>query len=94
MAGLTELRGELDAIDREMVALFERRMAVAREVAAYKLANGLPVLDASREAQVIASRQGYLTEERLREDVARLFETVMALSREEQRRVMEAEKDA
>ena len=94
MADLTELRGELDAIDREMVALFERRMAVAREVAAYKLANGLPVLDASREAQVIASRQGYLTEERLREDVARLFETVMALSREEQRRVMEAEKDA
>ena len=65
MASLTELRGELDAIDREMVALFERRMAVAREVAAYKLANGLPVLDASREAQVIASRQGYLTEERL-----------------------------
>lgn len=94
MPSLTELRGELDAIDREMVALFERRMAVAREVAAYKLANGLPVLDASREAQVIASRQGYLTEERLREDVARLFETVMALSREEQRRVMEAEKDA
>ena len=94
MPSLTELRGELDAIDREMVALFERRMAVAREVAAYKLANGLPGLDASREAQGIASRQGYLTEERLREDVARLFETVMALSREEQRRVMEAEKDA
>ena len=94
MHELTELRAELDRIDRELVALFEKRMAVSREVAAYKMAKGLPVLDASREAQVIASRQAMLRDPRLSGAAAELFKTVMALSRREQERVMEEDQHA
>ena len=94
MHELTELRAELDRIDRELVALFEKRMAVSREVAAYKMAQGLPVLDASREAQVIASRQAMLRDPSLSVAAAELFKTVMALSRQEQERVMEEDQHA
>ena len=53
MRELAQIRQELDEIDREMVKLFERRMTLCREVARTKLAQGKPVLDASREAQVL-----------------------------------------
>lgn len=47
-------RREIDAVDAEMAALFCRRMDAVRRVAAYKQANGLPVLDAAREEAVVA----------------------------------------
>lgn len=84
MRELAELRQELDALDQELVALFERRMGIAREVAAYKRAHGLPVLDTGREAQVIASRPAMLHDPALAPAVETLFETVMRLSREAQ----------
>ena len=37
----------------ELVQLFEKRMKVSTEIAEYKLANNLPVLDAQREKMVI-----------------------------------------
>ena len=84
MRELAELRQELDELDREIVALFERRMGVSREVARYKLSRHLPVLDQSREAQVIASRTAMLSDASLAPSVRALFETIMALSRQEQ----------
>lgn len=84
MRELAELRRELDALDQELVALFERRMGIALEVAAYKRAHGLSVLDAKREAQVIASRSAMLHDPTLAPAVETLFETVMRLSREAQ----------
>lgn len=84
MKELQELRQELDQLDREIVALFEKRMAIARQVAQYKLAHGLPVLDQSREAQVIASREAMLSDASLAPSVRALFEAIMALSRQEQ----------
>ena len=84
MKELVELRLELDQLDREIVSLFERRMGISRQVAQYKLAHDLPVLDTSREAQVIASREAMLTDGALAPAVRILYETIMALSREEQ----------
>lgn len=84
MKELQELRQELDQLDREMVVLFERRMALSRQVAQYKLKRGLPVLDASREAQVLDSRAAMLSDASLAPALRKLFETVMALSRDEQ----------
>ena len=48
---IQEIRGQLDTIDDQLTALFARRMALAKEVAAYKKANGLPILDTGRERQ-------------------------------------------
>ena len=80
MRELAQIRQELDEIDREMVKLFERRMTLCREVARTKLAQGKPVLDASREAQVLESRAAMLTDASLVE--------MMALSRQEQEKLL------
>ena len=39
MKDLTQCRAELDAIDSQLVALFEERMRVARDIALYKHKN-------------------------------------------------------
>lgn len=88
MRELAQIRQELDEIDREMVKLFERRMTLCREVARTKLAQGKPVLDASREAQVLESRAAMLTDASLAEAVRALYREMMALSRQEQEKLL------
>lgn len=89
MKDLAGLRASLDAVDADLVRLFEQRMALAAEVAAYKREHGLPVLDAAREAQVLASRRALLRDPALAEACDRFFTQLMALSREAQARVIE-----
>lgn len=84
MKSLTEARAELDAVDREIVRLFEKRMEISRDVARYKIANGLPVLDRSREEQVLSSRAAMLTDPYWESSVRALYEGIMAISRAEQ----------
>lgn len=91
MRDLKELRGELDSLDRELVQLFERRMGISREVAAYKIAHQMQVLDASREEQVLASRAALVEGDTMQAAVRTLFTEIMALSREEQQRLLKEE---
>lgn len=88
MRELQDVRQDLDALDRQLVALFERRMRLSREVAAYKLAHGLAVLDAGREEQVLASRAAMLQDESWSEAVQELYRRIMALSRAEQEKLL------
>lgn len=77
---LRDYRAQIDAIDTELVQLFAARMDVAAEIAAYKQAHGLPVLQPTRErekldtlrAQVQPALQPYLTE---------LYRVLFSLSR-------------
>ena len=48
---LTELRGQIDAIDDELVRLFRARMDIAAQVADYKKAHGLPIYMPARERE-------------------------------------------
>ena len=82
------LRGQIDIIDRQMVSLFRQRMEVAKDVAAYKIANGVPVLDPERERQVLEAKAAMVEDPQLKTDVAKLYETIMSMSRACQRRVM------
>ncbi len=50
---IKDLRNEIDGIDRQLVKLFTDRMKIAEQVAEYKRANNLPVLDAERERQLL-----------------------------------------
>ena len=92
MKDLKILRQEIDLIDRQLVALFEQRMAVTEQVGRYKLANGLPVLDRSREEQVLASKVDLLQDKTLAADVTDLFEAIMAISRRQQQALLDADK--
>ena len=49
MKDLLELREEIDEIDRDIVELFEKRMAVSEQVAEYKINTGKKVFDRDRE---------------------------------------------
>jgi len=88
MSELESLRGEIDAIDRQIADLFRRRMGVTERVGRYKAENGLPVLDAAREKQVLAAKAALVGDE-LRADVTTLFETIMALSRRQQQALVD-----
>jgi len=86
---LDALRGAIDEIDRQMVALFERRMAVTQRVGAYKQSAGIPVLDARREREVIEKKMECLSDPELKTDVTLLYETIMGISRRQQRRLVQ-----
>lgn len=92
MEDLKDLRREIDAVDRQMVELFRRRMEITRQVGEYKAAHGLPVLDQARERQVLTEK-GELAGEELRPAVTTLFQTVMALSRRQQRDMLKERAD-
>jgi len=86
---LEDIRREIDAIDDEIARLFVRRMQAADAVAAAKTASGRAVRDSSREREVLdraASAAGPEQAAAARE----LFEKLMALSRERQRRQLTA----
>ena len=54
---LPELRTQIDALDLELLALLNRRAALAHEVGEIKRVDGSPVFRPEREAQVISSLQ-------------------------------------
>ena len=88
MDELERMRKELDEIDAGIVRLFEQRMAVTGRVGRYKQENGLPVLDSRRQREVLESKAALLEDKTLRPDVTMLYETLMTLSRRQQRRIV------
>ena len=85
---LEKQRAEIDAIDREIVALFERRMQVVGDVARIKKENGIAILDANREKEVITKVQSYLKDDTLKEELAEAYETLMKVSKDYQKKRM------
>ena len=77
---LMELREQINEIDREMLDLFLRRMQVSSNVAEYKRQNGLPVLDAARERELLANIAGQAGKD-LDEYAIVLYSTILSLSR-------------
>ena len=88
MSQLEQYRQEIDAIDRELVDLFLRRMEVTGKVGEWKQQNGVPVLDAEREKRVIAAKSALTDDPARRADLAELYETIMAISRRQQRHLV------
>ncbi len=66
MDALDKARREIDAVDAELAALFERRMAAVLAVAKYKQAHGLPIFDAAREKVVLDKAEARIQDPALR----------------------------
>ena len=77
---MDELRTQIDAIDADLLRLFEQRMDVSAQIGAYKKAHGLPVRDCGREA---AKRQSAQTAVRAEYApyAAELYDKLAQLSR-------------
>lgn len=89
---LSESREKIDAIDRQIAALFEERMKVAGEVAAYKIKTGKPVLDPEREQAKLSAVEAMVEGEFNRTGIRELYSQIMAISRKYQYSLL-AEKD-
>ena len=84
---LQDYRNKLDTIDAEIVTLFKSRMETAAQIAAYKKEHGLPVLAAGREKEIL-DRVRAMSGEELAPYTSTLFETLMYLSREYQKTLL------
>lgn len=51
---LSEIREKIDAVDEQLLDLFLQRMDLSDEVAAYKNAHHLPILNKERERAILA----------------------------------------
>ena len=51
---LNEIRNSIDSLDEQMLRLFLERMGLSEEVAAYKQAHSLPLLNKTREREILA----------------------------------------
>ena len=77
---LSELRVEIDSIDRQIVELLKQRMAVANEVAEYKRERDLPVLDSGREQALLTKVTGQAGEE-FAGSVREVYHAILSASR-------------
>ncbi|MCQ2514111.1 MAG: prephenate dehydratase [Ruminococcus sp.] len=79
MRNLSEIRTDIDRIDKQMIDLFKQRMNCSKEVGIYKQANNIPVLNQARENEILDSIEEkggeYGTYARL------LYSNIMELSR-------------
>lgn len=81
---LTESRAKIDEIDREIVQLFQERMGVATDVAAYKRSTGKKVFDPKREEEKIETLRTLAEGEFNKTGVEDLFRQIMSISRKYQ----------
>ena len=84
MEDLLKLRDEIDEIDNEIVALYERRMKIAERVARFKIETGKKVFDREREMSKLNTLSAKASTEFTRVGIVELFEHIMAVSRKRQ----------
>ncbi len=89
MVDLMDSRKKIDEIDRQMVELFEKRMDLAMDIAAYKKSVGKPIFDAAREEEKLTALQGLTSSEFNRMAIADLFKQIMSMSRRLQYSLLE-----
>lgn len=88
MSELEEYRNQIDRIDQELVALWAERTRVTDRVGEYKREHGMNVLDAAREERVLEAKKALVGDADLERDVVTLYETILAISRRRQRRLV------
>jgi prephenate dehydrogenase len=83
---LKQARDHIDAVDREIVRLLAQRAQLAQRAALAKAKLGAPVLDSTREAEVMGARRAWADELKVDADaVADVFRAIMTMARRAQR---------
>ncbi|MDO4861268.1 MAG: chorismate mutase [Eubacteriales bacterium] len=84
---LKDYRAAIDALDRELLALFAQRLSLCSEIAVWKKARGLPALDEAREKEKLAAVAAQSPAE-YEAETAAFFERVIALCRASEERLL------
>ena len=88
---LIDVRADIDAIDAQLLPLFEARMQLSREVAEIKRTQNLPVYVPERERELLDQICENVTDRTLMRPVSDFFSALMRISREEQLRVFDCD---
>jgi|SaaInl3SG_22_DNA_1037383.scaffolds.fasta_scaffold11054_4 monofunctional chorismate mutase len=78
---LETLRSTIDKIDDQIIALFESRMAIVKDIGNIKKQSNANILDSNREAVVLSRVKNQLKNQTLEPYVIELFETLMRVSK-------------
>ncbi len=89
---IKDLRAEIDALDEEIVSLICRRMDASSRVAEYKKENNLPVLDATRERELL-HRVGSLAGDEFSSYLRVLYTAILDVSRSYQHKKLSAKSE-
>lgn len=84
MKDLKELREQIDDIDEQIVSLYQKRMDISAEVAAYKISTGKQVFDREREQSKLKALTALGKNAFNRHGIRELFEQIMSMSRKRQ----------
>ena len=88
MNELENLRERIDTIDKEMIALFEKRMDVVADIAAYKIKNNLPVLNQNREDIVISKVKAIVKNKDYTDSAIDFIKDIMEISKKFQQNLI------
>ncbi|MBE7024692.1 MAG: bifunctional chorismate mutase/prephenate dehydratase [Ruminococcaceae bacterium] len=89
---LSQYRDEINRIDDEMIRLFQERMEICGDIAAYKKENGLPVLDTKREREKLADVRAK-SKEKFASYTGVLYSLLFELSRSYQEKTLDRENE-
>ena len=85
---LEDMRNRIDGIDKQLVALYEERMDICKEVGQYKIETGKAVFDKVREEQKLDTVEGLASSPLNKVGIRELFEHIMSVSRKLQYRLL------
>ena len=89
MTDLEKARLMINDVDRDMAALFEKRMDAVRLIAQYKMEHGVPVEDPEREEHLIQKNTALIENEEYRFLYVRFLRSAMGVSKDMQRRLLD-----
>lgn len=84
MDKLEKARATIEEVDKEMVALFEKRFKAIKDVIEYKLENNLPINDSGREEYLIQKNLTYLIDKDLEEYYVSFLKEMFIISKKYQ----------
>ena len=94
MLDLESIRADIDQVDRDLVALLERRMDLVTQVVAYKKENGKAILDQKREEVVLDKVASRVGDKAYEATIVETFRSIMSHSRDFQKEQLEARNEA
>lgn len=86
---LTVQRDKINALDKQIVALLEERMDVVKAIATIKKTSDQPVLDSSREQEVLAKIDTYIENDQYKETIKETYQEIMDASKRFQQKQLD-----
>lgn len=91
MKDLQTCRKEIDIIDEQLLDLFEKRMALSKEVVEYKIENKMEIFQPEREKQVVEKQMNRLKNKEIHDFAIAFVQDLMTISKAYQSNILPLE---